>query len=102
MERINGPGLMHYTGCGEDKHSTGCGEDNGPGLMHYTGCREDKHSTGCGKDKGAGGHCKNWTLDWAGLWTAYLCWTSILLTSECHRKCPDFRMFLILGLPCNS
>ena len=40
VERINGPGLMHYTGCGEDKHSTGCGED--------------KHSTGCGEDKWAG------------------------------------------------
>ena len=42
VERIYGPGLMHYAGCGEDiwagadalyrvwrgyKHSTGCGED---------------------------------------------------------------------------
>ena len=48
VERINGPGLMHYTGCGEDKHSTGCGEDK-----HSTGCGEDKHSTGCGEDKWA-------------------------------------------------
>ena len=45
VERINGPGLMHYTGCGED---------NGPWLMHYTGCGEDKHSTGCGENKWAG------------------------------------------------
>ena len=27
VERIYGPGLMHYTGCGEDKHSAGCGGD---------------------------------------------------------------------------
>ena len=32
VERINGPGLMHYTGCGEDKHSTGCGKDKWAGA----------------------------------------------------------------------